>query len=261
MATNINFVIQSMEIKTGSNTFFKSIKDKEGFYSLPGFVFDEPSRNKKIYDTNSMIDCVSNPATRFYRMLTEGNLRGEWGHPITKDFDRLTKIDEKSYALWIGKIWVGELKTGEKVIWVKFKTCGPYGKCFEEALEDPHMNSSLSIRVACVDGPMQAGGNQLLYPKCMVTFDAVGGGGYMQACKRIAMDNKTDILGMEDYSLHFTENDLTESVGNNLIHMENYNKESVLEYFKADSIIKKKEIIKVDMKAIQSVNFHNSFVM
>lgn len=250
---NISFVIQSAEIKTGSNKFFKSIKDpKTGTYKLPGFVFDQPSRNKKLYDTNSMVDCITNPNTRFYRMLTEGGLHGEWGHPKTDDFSRLTTIDENNYALWIKKVWVDTLKTGETVMWVEFKPCGPKGQFFEEALEDPDRNASLSIRVACVDGPTR-NGISTLFPKCLVTTDAVGSGGFQAASKRTAIEH----MSMEDFIISFSENDLTENVAKNLVYMENYNKDSILEYFRADSIKVTNQII---TPSIQAASFHKSFI-
>ena len=57
-------------------------------------------------------------------------------------------------------------------------------------------------------------------------------------------------------SYYFTEKDVTEEVGKNLIFMENYNKDSILEYFKADSIKVVNKIITPDK---QAVNFHNAF--
>lgn len=249
----INFVIQATEIKTGSNKFYKSLKDKDGFYELPGFVFDVPSRNRKLYDTPAMVECVTNPNTRFYRMLTDSTLHAEWGHPKDVSFSRLTSIDENNYSHFIKGIRTDNLKTGEKVIWVKFKPCGPKGKFFEEALEDEHRNACLSIRVACVDGPM-IGEIQRLYPKFMVTFDAVGGGGFQQASKKFAIENSN--ISMEDYSYYFDEKDITEEVGRNLVHMESYSKDSILEYFRADSI---KTVSKIITPSIQAVNFHNAF--
>ena len=113
-------------------------------------------------------------------------------------------------------------------------------------------NSSLSIRVACVDGPTR---NNIttLFPKCLVTVDAVGSGGFQAASKRTALEHIT----MEDFSINFSEKDLTENVVKNLVYMENYNKDSILEYFKADSVTVTKQII---TPSIQATNFHKSFV-
>lgn len=244
-SSKIHFVIQSTEIKTGSNEYFKNMKDAEGFYAYPGIVIGKTSRNNNYYDPKCLVECMTNPASRFYRMLTEGNLNGELGHPKTQDLTRLTQIYEDRQALFIKKIETGTLKTGEQVVWVKFKPCGVFGKIFEEALEDPHRNANLSIRVACSEGPMK-NGVQCLLPRFVVTWDAVGAGGYAEASKRTALDNYAQMISIEDQHMIFDEKDLTEEAGQNLMFMENYNKDSLLEYFRADSIKIDSKIITID---------------
>lgn len=257
MNSKIHFVIQSTEIKSGSG-YATYQKDSGGFFTLPGIVLGKTSRNNNNYDVNSLVNCMTDPKTRFYRMLTEGNLNGEWGHPMTKDFDRLTKINEKELCLFISKVWTGSIKTGETVVWVKFKPVGPYGKVFEEALEDPSRNANLSIRVACAEGPYRDG-VQYLFPKFVVTFDGVGAGGYAEASKRTAIDNLQ--VGQECYNYIFDEKDLTDDIGKRLVYTENYHKDSVLDYFKAESIKMQQKIVSINKNTgNQSVAFNNLFL-
>lgn len=240
----ISFVVQSLDIKTGSNEYLKPLRDKDGFYTMPGFVFYQASRNGKEYDAISMVDCITNPQSRFNRMLVEGCLGGEYGHPFTSDFKRLIKIVEQNQAIFIQKVFTGVLRDGSEVVWVRFKPAGPFGKYFEEALEDPSRNACLSLRAACAEGPT-TNGVLKLFPKYLVTFDAVGGGGYQQACKRAAIENQGEILGMEDYSISVEESEITEDVGKQLVHTESYNHQSLLDYFRAESIVVNKQIIRV----------------
>lgn len=253
----ISFVVQAMDIKSDVSL----IRDKDGFYTMPGYVFGKVSRNGKGYDTPHMVDCITNPTARFNRMLVERSLHGEAGHPRTEDFKRLCTILETQHAIFIEKVWTGQLKTGETVLWVRFKPAGPYGKFFAEALEDPRRNASLSIRAACKPGPIQ-NGVQMLYPKVLVTLDAVGGGGYAEACKRVALENSAEIMSMEDYYSEFSEDVLTEEVGRQIVATENYNRESLLEFFRADSITINSKIITIDTAnpSKNAVSFHKYFV-
>lgn len=236
----ISFVVQAMDIRSD----IERIRDKDGFWCLPGYVFDKASRNGKKYDTPHMIDCITNPTSRFNRLLVERSLHGEAGHPRTEDFKRLCTILETNHCIFIEKVWPSELKTGETVLWTKFKCVGPYGKYFDEALMDPRRNASLSIRAACKPGAIQ-NGEQILYPKILVTLDAVGGGGFGEACKRVALENSDTIPAMEDFHCEFDDSVLTDEVGQ-LVYTENYHRDALLEHFRADSIVISKKLITID---------------
>lgn len=236
----ISFVIQGMDIRSD----VKTIKDKDGFYTIPGYVFDKPSRNGKLYDTPHFVNCLTDPNARINRMLVERCLHGESGHPKTTDFDRLCTILETNYAVFYDKLWTGQLKSGETVLWTRLKPVLPNGGWFEQALEDPKRNVSLSIRAACQPGP-QRDGYKVLYPKILVTLDAVGGGGYGEASKISAMNNIDMVQVGECWYQEFDESVLTDDVAR-MVFCEDYNKESLLDHFRAESITMTKELITID---------------
>lgn len=251
-----SFVIQSMELN-GSSWKEKVLKDKDGFYTMPGFVFNKPSRNGKIYDAAHMVDCVTNPNTRFYRMLTESTLHGEYGHPISTDFKRMCKIKEQRYALFISKIYTSTLRDGTSVINVKFRPVGPYGKFFQEALDDPIRNSCLSVRVVCKDGPVQ-GQVMYLYPKIMITFDGVGGGGFLE-CSKSFVDGER--FSTEDMYIPLNEPQILSDIRSTNIYTENLESNELLDFLRADSATIKTKLISssVNIEEIKAIKFHSLF--
>lgn len=232
----IKFVVQAASL----NKRGKILKDKDGYYTMPFFVFDKPSTNGKLYETNHMIDCLTNPGHRFYRTLMGRKLYGEHGHPITSDFDRLTKIKEKNIAKFIEAVWSDTLADGSMVGMYKFKPFGPYGKYYEQALEDPDTNGSCSIRIIAAEGPKERD-YQILYPKAMITIDGVGAGGYPECCVEHAkaVDGvHRESMGYDGYyETDLAVNDICNpSKGGLLVSTESMTSDALKEYFMSDHV-------------------------
>lgn len=167
--------------------------DADGAYEVVVGGLGCPTRNNVIYDVDSTIRAMSDPDSRFHICLQDGNLAGEYGHPVIstkEDMPRLMRIDEHYISHYFTKIWVDDsspINIGGMEgypIRAKVKPTGPYGEILRKQLEDPHHNTSFSIRSLCL--PMNGRDSRYEYRKVqvVVTFDAVSAPGYQIATKR-----------------------------------------------------------------------------
>lgn len=195
---NPNFKFSCGELDTINGYKLKaSVPDERGFYTICVGCIGAPTQNSVIYDTESTIAAMGDPASRFNISLREGYLHGEWGHPVVDDprdpaqMNRLLRIDEHYISHYFGKIWVDDanpvrLSSGENAyrIMAKVKPAGPFGKYLEQSLQDPHANTAFSVRCLCM--PMSGPRKECQYRKValMITFDAVHAPGFEVANKR-----------------------------------------------------------------------------
>ena len=57
--------------------------DEEGYFcGIPMAVLGIPTRNNTQYETDSIVNAISNPETTFNQRLRDGELFGEHGHPF-----------------------------------------------------------------------------------------------------------------------------------------------------------------------------------
>lgn len=182
----------------------KALKpDKNGVYKgLPLSVIGMKSRNGIVYERDSVMDCLTDPKSRFVQNLKSGDLEGEWGHPFLDPTDpkkmvgRLLFLDRKNVSHHFTKIYAKEDKdSGYVIIYGDVKPSGPMGEYLEKNLQDPTRNASFSLRSATVVTRKEAG---VTYKRmlAMFTFDAVDGPGYVEASKRFQ-----DVAGMEGLSV------------------------------------------------------------
>lgn len=158
---------------------------------MPMAVLGTVTDNNTYYDVDSFVYQLNSPTTFFNRLLSDGKLYGEFGHPdllsLTKEqqIRRLTKIDEKNQSHHISAVMTGEkLENGGRIIYGLVKPAGPYGEFLKQTLDDPCQNTSFSLRSITHD---RAVGNIThRVAKMFVTFDYVCGGGYVEAAKRWA---------------------------------------------------------------------------
>lgn len=165
--------------------------DQNGFFSVVVGCFGIPTRGKVIYDPESLIACMRDTSSRFNICLRDGNLCGEYGHPVIQsedDMPRLFQIDEHYKSHYFGDIRTGEPITinGMEAIPIraKVKPCGPYGEILEKELRDPCHNTAFSIRSLCL--PMNGPDPKYEYRKVqsVITFDAVHAPGFEITSKR-----------------------------------------------------------------------------
>ena len=193
MDNNLRFTCG--EIGTVNGHTIKALTpDENGAYTVVVGALEIPTRNNVVYDSDSLIRAMSDPTSRFNICLKDGCLAGEYGHPVIKtaeDMSRLLMIDEHYISHYFQKIWVDETpvtikgKQGYRIM-AKVKPYGPYGAYLEKSLRDPCHNTSFSIRSVCI--PMNGPDPKYEYRKVqlIVTFDAVHAPGFEITNKRYA---------------------------------------------------------------------------
>ena len=179
----------------------KSIEPNErGFFPMVIGCLGVPTRGKIVYDIQSTIDAMKDVTTRFNICLRDGNLCGEYGHPVIEkkeDMPRLLRIDEHYKSHYFGGIWTDDPITvnGQEAIPIRalVKPTGPYADTLERELRDPYHNTAFSIRTLCL--PMDGPNPEYSYRKVqlVITFDAVHAPGFDITSKRY-------VSGQESFS-------------------------------------------------------------
>ncbi len=169
----------------------KALKpDKNGVYKgIPLSVIGMKSRNNMVYERESVMECLTDPKSRFVMNLKSGDLEGEWGHPLLdtdpkKCVQRLLYLDRTRVSHHFTRIYAKEDKdSGYAIIYGDVKPSGPYKQTLDDNFQDPTRNVSFSLRAATVVTRQDHG---VTYKRmlAMFTFDAVDGPGYVEASKR-----------------------------------------------------------------------------
>lgn len=200
MPTSISFDLSSCMLESDANK--RVIKpDKDGVYhGLCMMVLgNQPSQNGKIYDPETMADCLTNPQSAFYKRLKAGGLRGEYGHPDIRseaDLDRVPKIDMKCVSHLIVRAYTGEkTEKGNIPVYADIKPCGPYGQYLVESLESPVINTAFSLRSLVEQIGTTPEGYIRQRVLAMITWDAVDVGGYRCAAK-VAPEHSVEDLSI-----------------------------------------------------------------
>jgi hypothetical protein len=162
--------------------------DKTGTYkNLPMLVLGIPSRNGKVYETESMVESLTGANSMFYRQLISTGVEGEWGHPMipqgSEDINRIMTVDRSRVSHKIVGIRTGEkTEKGHVVVYGDIQLAGPYGQYLKEDLESPYRNASFSLR-SLVSKTGEDG--NLIYQKVnlLVTIDAVSTPGFWECSK------------------------------------------------------------------------------
>jgi len=194
---NLFFVVETFSVQDG-RSLKAAPRDEHGYYQgVPLAAFNTITRNRTVYDVQSMIDQITNPKSSFNIRLTEGNLIGEWGHPrvdikTTAGMMRVLDLDNTREACCYRKIYSRKMDDSDVVLILgDVKPSGPYGKYFEERMDDPTRNCAFSLRSLTKDTFDRSA--NVIYRKVikLVTFDAgVPSGGYKEASKRYMVSNE-----------------------------------------------------------------------
>lgn len=187
--------------------------DANGCYEVVLGCVGAPTRANVIYESDSLVGAMSDPDSRFNICLKDGNLFGEWGHPVingNKDIPRLLRIDEKYISHLFTKIWIDEKPISIKgnngyPIRALVKPMGPYGDVLEKSLRDPMANTAFSIRSLCL--PSTGPDHRYEYRKVqmVVTFDAVNAPGFEMATKRY-------VSGQESFEMNISKQEMFDAV-------------------------------------------------
>lgn len=197
------FVIETMEVVDGQK--LKSAHpDKYGYYTAPLAVIGHTTMNKTYYMPGPFVEAMTGPSSPFAMQVRNGNMFGEWGHPFTKDLERIGIVMEDRYAHHLRKVYTRELPDGSVMIMGEMKPFGPYGKYLEESFASPYINTAFSLRSLCTEVFNRMENRIDRTVKYFVTFDAVGSSGYKESTKRYTN------LGTGKESLNYTEKELVD---------------------------------------------------
>ena len=126
------FVIETMEVVDGQK--LKSAHpDKYGYYTVPLAVIGRVTMNRTFYIPEQFIESMTGINSPFAMQVRNGNMFGEWGHPYTKDLNRIGIVMEKEVSHHIRKVYTRPLEDGSTLILGEIKPFGPYGKYLEES--------------------------------------------------------------------------------------------------------------------------------
>lgn len=171
--------------------------DDNGYYDVVLAMLDATSRNRAYYDVDSLIHQITGNDSVFNMMLTQGNLRGEYGHPDPKaSLERIDSIMEDRVSHHIYKVWTGDRTNRGIPLYGKIKPTGPFGNLLESSLLNPKENTTFSLRCLMTQKAEPQHNRMYRFVKRLVTFDYVNMPGYMEASKWFAPG--TESLSMEN---------------------------------------------------------------
>lgn len=252
MLPQLFFNIQTLQVKDGAA--LKAMKpDKDGIYrGIPLTVLGQASRNNKFYDERSVVDCITNPKSRFFINLTEGNLEGEWGHPLIareSDIARLAHIERERVSHYFTRVYT-ERMGNMTVVFGDVVPFGPYGKYLKESLEDPRRNTAFSLRSLCArmgqDGSVTR--QRML---ALITFDAVDGPGYEMASKRFAASTESISIQQEFEYLTNVDQLQKESSMRELLGVEAITEDQICELLGTEHAVIANEALRFDVASNQ----------
>lgn len=248
---NLVFTVQTLQVKDGKS--LKSIEpDSDGVYkNVPLLVLGMVSRNNAFYDVASMVDSIVNPNSRFNKNLVEGNLEGEWGHPLikdTSDLARLLVIDRTKVSHYFTKVFTKKTEDGQyTLVCGDVVPYGPYGKYLIDSFADSKRNTSFSLR-SLTTKPNIINGVQHKKVLSLITIDAVDGCGFEQASKRFISNDSTESISAIDAETQTLEYEVSseELVQNGwakeLIGIENITNQQVLDMLESNEVTVRNEI-------------------
>lgn len=170
----------------------RAVPDKDGYYKdVPAAVLGTVTRNMTQYDTPAFLEKLTNPDSSFRRRINEGTLHSEWGHPFVdlnskNGLARLLHLEPTLESNHIRSVSVKHIDDlNLDMVMMDTKPSGPYGRYFEEAMEDPTRNVAFSLR-GISEGHLDRSTN-ITHRKLLtlVTFDSgVASGGFKETSKR-----------------------------------------------------------------------------
>jgi hypothetical protein len=167
--------------------------DADGYYILVVGSYGTKNSAGMFYDGPSGCS-MFNPGTPLMRRLAKGVLYMEFKHPEpfwkdgrrmndTEYLGRIRQIDDDRVCAHIRALTVvdGVNEDGQpcKLVIAEAKPYGPYGKHFQDSLDNPSQNTYCSVRSITQDDMMRG----IKYTREISTWDFVGEGGIFTANK------------------------------------------------------------------------------
>jgi hypothetical protein len=225
-------------------------------------VIGKPSRNNVLYDPNSFVNAMTDTRSRFYKNLTEGNLEGEWGHPLQsitpkEAIQRTLTIDRTKVSHYFAKVWTENSRDGKYiVVYADVVPNGPYGQFLRESFADPKRNTAFSLRSLTSAPRAIGGGVNSKSIVAMVTFDAVDGPGFEEASKRFMVGNEGFNFQTQDKKKNF-KFEMVDEVAANMsveeivqfpeftkaVGFENVQCQEILDILESDQVTINREVI------------------
>lgn len=175
-----------------NRTLKRPAVDKDGYYTnVPVAVIGTVSRNNTCYDADSFIEQLKGPSN-FSKRIMEGVADSEYGHPFLANpnspegIARLLHIEPTRVSNHIRSVSVRHVEDlNLDMVFTDTKPAGPYGKYFEESMEDPTRNTAFSLRG--LSKARQDPRTRVIHKSlfAFVTFDScVVGSGFKETTKR-----------------------------------------------------------------------------
>lgn len=222
----------------------KSLKviepDKDGVYrNVPVSVIGIPSRNGVLYEPNSFMSSLTNKRSRFYNLLVEGGLEGEWFHPLDDSPERTFQIDRSIMSHYI--VGVRTQPTADRaytIVYADIVPFGPMGDSLRESFADSKRHTAFSKRSLTTRGIMQ---NGILVKKivALVTFDCCDGPGFKQTSSRYmaAGESIKRVVDISDHCMNVSVDDFMRiERQQRVVGMECITHQEVLDIIQADGV-------------------------
>lgn len=240
---NLQFRVETLVVHNG-HKLGRMRPNAEGYYEhVPMAVLGIQTRNNTYYDVPAFMAQITDPSSMFNIRLRGGQLYGEWGHPDIIGMSdslalaRLADIREDRWSHHIKGLNSGAmLEGGGRIIEATVKPTGPFKESLQDNFDDPCMNTAFSLRA--ITRAEQRGSLSFRTMRKLITFDAVGAGGYFQASK--AFSPATESFDTFDVSLINADTAIFSQAA-----LENFTSTELNDLFKTNHIQKHTQVVTV----------------
>ena len=104
MSSRLSFVIETMEVIDG-HKLKSAHPDKHGYYTVPLAVVGVVTQNRTYYIPEYFIESMVGSKSPFALQVRSGNMFGEFGHPFTKDLERIGIVMESNWCNHIRRVF------------------------------------------------------------------------------------------------------------------------------------------------------------
>lgn len=259
MSSRLSFVIETMEVIDG-HKLKSAHPDKHGYYTVPLAVVGVVTQNRTYYIPEYFIESMVGSKSPFALQVRSGNMFGEFGHPFTKDLERIGIVMETNWSHHIRRVFTRDLPDGTTLILGEIKPFGPNGKYLEESFASPFINTAFSLRSLCNETLNRQEQRIDRIIRHFVTFDSVGSSGYKESSKRYTNLGLESLNSFENGLIDFevTQKDLIRPTGDIIPSFESIttlNDNWITDFFDAKEVRLKSTTVPVTARYTQGSNY------